>query len=172
MVSKKGAPQNYSPKPRIEGVQVVELKQFVGEDGSFEELIRLTDKGTLQQFPNFQLRQVSHSELLPAAVKAWHFHFKQEDIWYISPKYHMLLGLWDLRKKSATKENTMRITMGAGTSKLVYIPQGVAHGVLNLSHKPGSILYFLSQQFDPSNNDENRLPWDAAGKTFWQPERG
>lgn len=164
--------QVYSPKPKIDGVQIVELKQFVGEDGSFEEIIRLNDVGMLQQFSDFQLKQMSRSRLLPQAAKAWHLHFKQEDIWYIPPQDHMLLGLWDLRKNSPTKEVIMRVVMGAGLAKLVYIPRGVAHGILNVSHEVGTIFYFMNQQFDPVNPDEHRLPWDAAGIHFWQPERG
>lgn len=164
--------QAYSPKAHIEGVQILELKQFVGEDGTFEEIIRLDDKGMLQKFPDFQLRQMSRSRLLPKAAKAWHLHFKQEDIWYIPPQDHMLLSLWDLRKNSPSKERIMRIVMGAGIAKIVYIPRGVAHGILNLSHEVGTIFYFMNQQFDPSNPDEHRLPWDAAGINFWQPERG
>lgn len=164
--------QIYSAKPQIDGVRIIELKQHTGEDGTFEEIIRIDDKGMLQQFPDFALRQMSRSRLLPKAVKAWHIHFKQEDIWYISPQDHMLLGLWDLRKNSPTKEVRIRIVMGAGLSKLVYIPRGVAHGILNLSSKTGTIFYFMNQQFDPKNPDEQRLHWDAAGTNFWQPEKG
>jgi len=170
-MAKKISVQVYSPKPQIDGIQIIELKQHAGEDGTFEEIIRLDNKGMLQQFPSFKLRQMSRSLLLPKAVKAWHIHFKQEDIWYIPPQDHMLLGLWDLRKNSPTKEVQMRIVMGAGISKLVYIPRGVAHGILNLSDKTGTIIYFTNQQFDPQKPDEQRIPWDAAGANFWQPEK-
>lgn len=164
--------QAYTPKPHIDGVQIHELKRFVSEDGTFEEILRLDGQGILEKFPDFKLRQMSSSRLLPQAVKAWHIHFRQEDIWYIPPQDFMLLGLWDLRKNSATQKVRMRITMGAGLSKLVYIPRGVAHGILNLNNNPGTIFYFMNQQFDPAEPDEQRLPWSAAGSTFWQPERG
>lgn len=164
--------QVYGSKPKIEGVQILELKQHASEDGTFEEIIRLDEQGMLEQFSDFKLQQMSRSRLLPKAVKAWHIHFKQEDIWYIPPQNHMLMGLWDLRKDSSSKEVKMRITMGAGMSKLVYIPRGVAHGILNLDKESGDILYFMNQKFDMNQPDEQRLPWDAAGADFWQPEKG
>lgn len=164
--------QSYTQKPRVEGVQIVELNRHASEDGTFEEVLRVTDRGMLQQFPTFELKQISRSELLPGGIKAWHIHFKQEDIWYIPPADHMLLGLWDLRKNSATREVRMRVAMGAGTTKLVYIPRGVAHGIANLNNRSGTIFYFMNQHFNANSPDEQRLPWDAAGAHFWQPQRG
>ena len=66
----------------------------------------------------------------------------------------------------------MRVTLGAGTSKLVYIPRGVGHGVHNISNKEGTVIYFVNQQFNLDDPDERRLAWDAAGAEFWVPERG
>lgn len=163
--------QGYGTKDSIEGVQVVKLANFAGEDGTFGELTRLTDTGRMEAFPDFQVLQINRSKLLPNAIKAWHLHFNQEDIWYVPPDDHMLLGLWDIRQDSDTKDMVMRIVLGAGTSKLIYIPRGVAHGVANISQTEGTILYFVNQQFDAKNPDEQRLPWDCCGAEFWTPER-
>ncbi|OGK26115.1 hypothetical protein A2954_02805 [Candidatus Roizmanbacteria bacterium RIFCSPLOWO2_01_FULL_37_12] len=156
----------------IEGVKTISIKVHTGEDGTFEELLRLDQKGILRSFPDFQLRQISRSQLLPGAVKAWHVHFNQEDIWYVPPENHMLLGLWDLRKDSPTSDLKMRITLGAGNSRLVYIPRGVAHGILNVNNYTGTIFYFMNNEFNPDKPDEQRLPWDALGAEFWQPVKG
>jgi dTDP-4-dehydrorhamnose 3,5-epimerase len=164
--------QDYSKKPVIDGVKIIDVKQFTGEDGTFEDLIRLNDQGYLEAFPDFQLKQVNRSKILPKSIKAWHIHLQQEDIWYISPEDHMILGLWDVRKNSPTKDIKMRVIMGVHKSKLVYIPRGVAHGVINIASKSGIILYFVNAQFNPQNPDEKRLPWDKAGKEFWEIEKG
>ncbi len=163
--------QDYSKKKVIEGVKIVEVKKFFGEDGTFEELGRVNEHGNLEAFPDFKVKQVNRTLLLPGSVKAWHIHFKQEDVWYVPAEDHMILGLWDLRNDSDTKDIKMRVIMGGGSAKLVLVPRGVAHGVVNVAKKSGTILYFVNEQFNFSDPDEKRLKWDAAGKEFWEVKR-
>ncbi len=162
--------QSYKKQKIIEGVKLVEIPFFKGEDGTFEEIARF-DKGFLKSIPNFEIKQISRSKLLPGAIKGWHLHFNQEDVWYVTPESHLLLGLWDLRKSSSTTDLKMRIVLGAHKSLLVYIPRGVAHGVMNMSNNTGEIVYFVNQQFNPENPDEQRLRWDIIGKDFWKPKK-
>jgi dTDP-4-dehydrorhamnose 3,5-epimerase len=164
--------QAYGKKELIDGLQISEIKRFSGEDGTFEELCRINDEGCLEAFPDFKVKQMSRSKLLPGAIKAWHIHFNQEDVWYAAPEDHMLLGLWDLRQNSKTKDKKMHIVLGGGKSQLIYIPRGVAHGVANISQKEGVVIYYVNQHFNAKNPDERRLPWDACGEDFWIPERG
>lgn len=164
--------QDYVKQKLIDNVKIIDIKRMAGEDGTFEELVRLTSDGALEILPDFKLRQVNRSKLLGGATKAWHLHYNQEDVWYVSPDDHMLLGLWDIREKSPTCNLKMRIVLGAGNSRLVHIPRGVAHGVVNLSPKSGSIFYLVNQTFNQEAPDEQRLPWDAAGADFWTPEKG
>jgi dTDP-4-dehydrorhamnose 3,5-epimerase len=164
--------QDYSKKPVIEGVKIVELRNFVGEDGDFGELMRLTETGESQEFPGFFPRQISRSKVISGSIKAWHIHFAQEDIWHILPGDNLIVGLWDVRKNSPTKDVTMRLALGGGKAHLVYIPRGVAHGASNVSDNPATILYFVNAQFDMNNPDEIRLPWDALGEDFWEPVKG
>ncbi|MFH0773317.1 MAG: dTDP-4-dehydrorhamnose 3,5-epimerase family protein [bacterium] len=164
--------QDYSKKQPIEGVKIVELKRMSGEDGTFEDLLRLDPTGHLELFPEIQLRQINRSKLLPGSIKAWHLHFKQEDVWYVAPEDHMILGLWDTREHSQTKGVSMKVVMGNGTSKLVVVPRGVAHGVVNVASTPGVVFYFVNNQFNPADVDERRLKWDAFGASFWEVEKG
>jgi len=163
--------QDYSKKTVIEGVKIVEVKRMAGEDGTFEDLFRMDDSGHMELFPEIQVRQINRSKLLPGSIKAWHLHFKQEDVWYIAPEDHMILGLWDTRENSSTKGKTMKVVMGNGTSKLVVVPRGVAHGVVNVAKKAGSIFYFVNNQFNPIEADERRIKWDALGASFWEVEK-
>jgi dTDP-4-dehydrorhamnose 3,5-epimerase len=55
--------------------------------------------------------------------------------------------------------------------KLVYIPRGVAHGAANHMTHAAEILYFVSSHYNKDNPDEQRLPWDATGKEFWEIKR-
>jgi dTDP-4-dehydrorhamnose 3,5-epimerase len=163
--------QDYSKKTVIDGVRLIELKQFIDESGSFNEITRL-DKGILQEFPDFELKQVSYSLMEPGAVKAFHLHLNQEDIWFVPPGDKLLVGLFDVRQGSPTYKVSQRLALGVGKASLLYIPRGVAHGAANLSKKQAQIFYFVSKQFDAENPDEKRLPWDFLGKEFWEREKG
>jgi len=165
--------QSYGPAPSIEGVQVIELKRFADDGGSMTELARLTD-GQPQAFAGFTVRQVNYSEVEPAAIKAFHLHQRQTDIWYVPPSDRMLVVLLDVRAGSKTEGTRMRLTLGAGGSRMVRIPPGVAHGVKNLASTPGRIIYFTDVHFssEPANCDEGRLPWDHAGPDIWDVTRG
>jgi dTDP-4-dehydrorhamnose 3,5-epimerase len=164
--------QDYSAKPKIQGVLLQELRRFVEESGDFQELARLDDKAMHQALPGFQVRQVNYSTMHAGAVKAWHLHLTQDDAWFIPPQSELLVGLLDCRDDSPTKGATMRMTLGAGKSQILFIPRGVAHGAANVSGRDATILYFVNQQFDPKAPDERRLPWDHLGKDFWDVPKG
>jgi dTDP-4-dehydrorhamnose 3,5-epimerase len=164
--------QDYSKKPLIDGVHIVEIKNMTGEDGDFEEVMRFDESGISQSFPGFQIKQVNRSTLLPGAIKAWHLHYNQDDIWHIMPDSRLVVGLLDTRKDSPTKHITMRLTAGAGKSHLIYIPRGVAHAVANLTMKKGEMLYIVNSHFDIESPDEYRLPWNDAGDDFFEMARG
>lgn len=163
--------QDYSKKPTIEGLKIVEIKNFVGEDGDFSEIIRLDENGSIEGFEGFKLAQVNRTKMLPGVIKAWHLHLGQDEFWYVTPSSHLLAGFLDLRKNSSTKGIDMRIPMGGGKSQLIFIPKGVAHGCANVSKKPATMLYFVDQKFNINNPDEQRLSWDILGKDYWQPKR-
>ena len=167
------AKQDYSPKRRIEGVEIVELKRFNDDGGAMTELGRL-DQGVHKQLPGFVVRQVNYSVLEPLAIKAFHLHDRQTDVWYVPPSDKLLLVLADVRKGSATENQVMRVVLGDGNSRLVRIPPGVAHGCKNLRPaSPSAILYFVDVQFSiDAECDEGRLPWDHFGAEIWDVERG
>jgi dTDP-4-dehydrorhamnose 3,5-epimerase len=160
--------QDYTPKPKIEGVKLVDLKLMVDDGGSFAELVRLDETGNLELFPEFKVRQSSYSEVLPGAVKAFHLHKNQDDVWFIPPTCRLLVGLIDARKDSPSYNVSMRFVMGAGKAQLLFIPRGVGHGAANIGNESSTIFYFVNQKFDLANPDENRIPWDHLGEDFWK----
>ena len=162
--------QDYSAKPQIEGVKIIPIKNFVGEDGDFSEIIRMSG-GEIEGLEGFDVKQVNRSRLLPNTVKAWHLHFGQDEIFYLPPSDSLLVGLWDLRKNSGTNGVSMKITLGGGQSSLLLLPRGVAHGMTNISGQPIDLFYFITSQFNVENPDERRIPWDSLGVDFWTPQR-
>lgn len=164
--------QNYTKKQQILGLQIIDLSIVTSEDGYFLELTRLTEDGTLQNLPDFKLRQLSYSILNPGGVKGWHLHLNQTDIWFVPPESTITVGLYDLRRDSPTKDLSQKLILGNHKAQLLLIPPGVAHGVTNNNPYPVSMFYFVDQQFNLDNPDEYRLPWDFFGKDFWEIAKG
>ncbi|MBI3577122.1 dTDP-4-dehydrorhamnose 3,5-epimerase family protein [Candidatus Gottesmanbacteria bacterium] len=163
--------QEYGKKPAIDGVQSISVAHHVGEDSDFVELMRLTTDGHMEGLPSFQVRQISRSLQYPGAIKAWHLHVVQDELWFVPQESHLLVGLWDVRKDSSTKGAVSRIILGKMASSLLFIPHGVAHGSANLSGESVPIIYAVNQQFNPKTPDEHRIAWDAHGADFWKPQR-
>ena len=164
--------QDYSKKPIIDGVKIIDLKNFVSDDGFLCEVARVDEKGDLEGYAGFKLRQMNFTKVLPGSIKAWHIHFKQMDLWYVPPDSHLSVGLADLRENSPTKKVQMKVVLGAGKSQLLLIPSGVAHGYANFTQDPLYIFYFVNQQFNSEDPDEGRLPWDVFGEDFWEIKPG
>lgn len=173
---KSGYVQSYAGVPKIEGVKVLELRNFVGDEGDFCELFRLNEKGFVEALlPDLEFlpRQVNRSKVFPKSVKAWHYHFYQNELWYVPPSQQLFVGLWDLREESPSKNIKMRLNLGGGSSRMLYIPKGVAHGCANFSAQNVDLFYICSEQFNLEKLDENRISWDfdQNSKEFWTPER-
>ena len=165
--------QDYGSTPQIDGVEVLELKRFNDDGGAITEIGRLT-AGMHGQLAGFECKQVNYSEVEPDAIKAYHMHHRQTDVWYVPPHDKFLLVLHDARQGSPTEGTTMRFVIGDGNSRLVRIPPGVAHGCRNLRQDIGRIIYMVDVQFsaEPGECDEGRLPWDFLGKEIWEVHKG
>jgi dTDP-4-dehydrorhamnose 3,5-epimerase len=165
--------QTYGAAPAIDGVRVVELTRHADDGGSMTELARLTD-GRAAGLDGFTVRQVNYSEMAPGAIKAFHLHARQTDVWYVPPSDRMLVVLLDVRKGSRTEGARQRVMLGHGASRLLLIPPGVAHGVRNLGEATGRLVYLVDLEFstEPAACDEGRLPWDFAGADVWETTRG
>ncbi len=164
--------QDYSGIPMIEGVEIIPLKRFNDDGGAMTELARL-DEGEPQLVKGFQARQMNYSIMEPLAIKAFHLHKRQTDVWFVPPSDKILLVLADVRKGSPTEGEVRRLVLGDTKSFQVRIPPGVAHGCKNLRPSSQSaIIYFVDVQFSVDENcDEGRLPWDHFGEEVWEVER-
>lgn len=165
--------QDYSLGSRIDGVEIVELRRFNDDGGAITELGRLV-AGKHRQLEGFEALQINYSEVEPSAIKAYHMHHRQTDVWYVPSHDKLLLVLHDCRKDSPTEGVTMRFVLGDGRNRLVRIPPGVAHGTKNLSSAMGRIIYMVDVEFsaEPGQCDEGRLPWDFLGPDIWDVVKG
>ncbi|WP_026674170.1 dTDP-4-dehydrorhamnose 3,5-epimerase family protein [Alkalihalobacterium bogoriense] len=137
----------------IEGVKIKQIKKHCDDRGFFTELVR-DDEALLEKFG-----QASLSMSYPGVIKAFHYHEKQDDLWFF-PAGNAQVVLYDLRPNSTTTGKTDVYYMGEENQILLLIPKGVAHGYRVLGEKPATILYFTTHSYDAKQPDEKRIPWD------------
>jgi dTDP-4-dehydrorhamnose 3,5-epimerase len=159
--------QSYDARSSIDGVTITDLPVFSDEGGDFCEVTRFAPDGTLSLAPGYRPAQISYSLMEAGQIKALHLHRRQDDLWFVPPAHRLLVGLLDVREDSPTYRTPMRLVLGAGKGRLLFIPRGVAHGIANVSTGKGSIIYFTNAAFDPDSPDEHRLPHDLLGADFW-----
>lgn len=164
--------QSYDPQKPIEGVVYQPLKKHRSLEGSFMEHIRLTD-GKISDLPvAFDVKQISVSQAEPLRINAFHIHHKdmQDELWCV---LHGSLLVWlvDVRADSSTTKVKWKTLLTGEEPGLLYIPTGVAHGY-KAGREGATLLYAMSNQFNPADPNEGRLPWDYFGKELWEEERG
>ena len=139
----------------IDGVVAKELVTHTDERGYFREIVRVNDEFFAEGFG-----QWSVSLMHQGVIKAWHIHKVQVDWWYVGAGV-LKVALYDTRKDSPTKGETMELLMGDNyPARIVRIPPGVAHGCKCISG-PASLFYITSKIYNPA--DEGRIAYDDAG---------
>lgn len=143
----------------IKGVQIKKLVKHCDDRGFFTELLKEDD-------PFFkEIKQTSYTETNPGIIKAFHYHKKQDDIWFVAKGMAQIV-LYDLRENSETKGQTQIIYAGEDNLILIYIPAGVAHGYRVLGNKKVCLFYHTTKSYDPENPDEYRIPFDSKDIGF------
>ncbi|MBT2686894.1 dTDP-4-dehydrorhamnose 3,5-epimerase family protein [Bacillus sp. ISL-47] len=138
----------------IDGVRTKKLFKHCDDRGFFAELIRDDEPHFLSKFG-----QASWSMSYPGVIKAFHYHEKQDDLWFF-PSGNAQVVLFDLREDSPTKGETNVYYMGEENPILLLIPKGVAHGYRVLGEKPAVIIYFTTESYKNEEPDEKRIAWD------------
>ena len=133
----------------IEGVGVRAGRVIPDERGRLGEIMRADD-------PWFEkFGQTYFTTTFPGVVKAWHFHRKQTDHFYVI-KGTVKVALFDGREGSATKDVLNEVYLGEHNPGLLRIPPGVWHGWMCTSADEAYILNVVSEMYDRENPDEFR----------------
>jgi len=136
----------------IEGVEIIELRTYPDERGFFREIIRVTDDFFKEGFG-----QLSHACMYPGVAKAWHVHPTQIDWWYVATG-NLKVALADIRENSPTHGKKLELLLGQNyPSKVIKIPNGVAHGCRALGDTT-HLIYVTSSIYNP--DEENRIVHD------------
>ncbi len=135
----------------IDGVAVRHAKVLPDQRGRLGEIMRADD-------PWFEkFGQVYFTTTYPGVVKAWHYHNKQTDHFYVI-KGTVKVALYDNRKTSPTHAEVNEIYLGEHNPGLIKIPPGVMHGWMCVSKSEAYIVNLVSEMYDYKNPDEFRTP--------------
>lgn len=137
----------------IKDVKVKKVERHVDDRGFFSEIIKEGEETF------HEVKQTSYTETYPGVIKAFHWHKKQWDVWFVAKGMAQIV-LYDLREDSPTKGETQVIYAGENNPLVISIPPGVAHGYRVLGNKKVGLFYHTSQPYDPENPDEERIPFD------------
>jgi len=146
----------------IEGVDARRAKVLTDERGRLGEIMRADDAW----FEKFG--QVYFTTTYPGVVKAWHYHRKQTDHFYVV-KGTVKIALYDGRENSSTKGTVNEVYLGEHCPGLLRIPAGVQHGWMCVGQSQAYIVNIVSEMYDYDNPDEfrtdphdNDIPYDWA----------
>ncbi len=148
----------------IDSVAVRRAKVFPDQRGRLGEIMRADD-------PWFEkFGQVYFTTTYPGVVKAWHFHKKQFDHFYVI-KGTVKIALCDQRQDSPTCGTVNELYLGEHCPGLLRIPPGVQHGWMCVSPSEAYILNIVSEMYNYSEPDEfrtdpheNDIPYDWKRK--------
>ena len=136
--------------PEISGVRVIHLTVHEDDRGRYVETWRR------EWVPGArEMVQGNRSRSNPGVLRAFHYHMRQIDYWYLGDA-HVMVALVDLRRSSPTAGHTWQVIAEPDDEIGVYIPPGVAHGFLAIG--PTSLSYLVDNYYDGS--DELGVAWD------------
>jgi len=137
----------------IGGVHLKKLIRHSDDRGFFMEVLR-DDDNLLKRFG-----QASFSKSYPGVIKAFHYHERQDDLWFF-PVGNAQVVICDLREGSPTKGETNIFYLGEDNPGVLLIPKGVAHGYRVLGQEAAVIMYFTTESYHPESPDELRIAWN------------
>lgn len=148
----------------IDGVAVRRAKIIPDERGRLGEIMRSDD-------PWFEkFGQVYFTTVYPGVVKAWHYHKKQTDHFYVI-KGLLKVALYDERRELPTYGTVNEIYLGEHCPGLIRVPSGVQHGWMCVSKSEAYIVNVVSEPYNYKEPDEfrthphdNHIPYDWTRK--------
>jgi dTDP-4-dehydrorhamnose 3,5-epimerase len=136
-------------KGLIDGVGIRPAKVVPDERGRLGEIMRADD-------PWFEkFGQVYFTTTYPGIVKAWHYHKKQTDHFYVV-KGMVKAAMYDSRKGSPTYGLVNQVYLGEHCPALLRIPPGVLHGWMCVSKKEAYIVNITTEVYNYDRPDEFR----------------
>jgi dTDP-4-dehydrorhamnose 3,5-epimerase len=122
------------------------LRRFDDERGWFVEIVRGSSLSKL-------IRQANISFSRQGTIRGLHFHERGQDDLFVC-----LQGRARVVALDRDTGETFSADIGEDNFAAVYVPGTLAHGFEALTDVV--MLYHVTEEYDPSDPDEQGLPWD------------
>ena len=148
----------------IEGVYFSKLKQIPDERGCVFHMLRNDDV----VFRSFG--EIYFSEVVPGAVKAWKYHYKQTQNIAV-PIGRIRMVIYDDRKTSSTEGNIQILELGRPDLYFrLTIPSRLWYGFACISDTPALLANCSDLPHDPSES-EHKAKDDASIPYSWESDK-
>ena len=105
--------------------------------------------------------QINYSVVYPGVVKAWHRHQGQTDFW-LCLHGHLKVGVFH-----EDAGRLWQIVVGEKRPGVLIVPPPLWHGLATVGPDSAGLLYYVTQQYDPTSPDEDRRPFDSVEGFSW-----
>jgi dTDP-4-dehydrorhamnose 3,5-epimerase len=150
------------------GLKIVQLKIYHDNRGFFVE--RFNKKLFQDLGLPVDYFQDNHSLSAPSVIRGLHFQNNPSQAKLVGCLRGKILDVAvDIRKNSPTFGKYFSIELSAENGKLLFIPEGFAHGFAVLGDEPADVMYKVDNQFSKEGdggirfNDPNlKIDWQIA----------
>ena len=148
------------------GLKIVQLKIYHDNRGFFVE--RFNKKLFQDLGLPVDYFQDNHSLSTPNVIRGLHFQNNPSQAKLVGCLRGKILDVAvDIRKDSPTLGKYFSIELSAENGKLLFIPEGFAHGFAVLGNEPADVMYKVDNQFSKEGDGGIRFN-DPDLKIYWQ----
>ena len=139
------------------GVKILTPKKNIDERGFVSEILR----SDWQEFFDGKFpQQINISKSFPGVIRAWHRHKRNQIDYFIVQQGSMKICAYVGDKESPDFGKLVEIKTVEEKLQIIKIPGHLWHGTKTISDKPSITVYFLTNLYDYSSPDEERLDWN------------
>ncbi len=150
------------------GLKIVQLKIYHDNRGFFVE--RFNKKLFQDLGLPVDYFQDNHSLSAPSVIRGLHFQNNPSQAKLVGCLRGKILDVAvDIRKDSSTFGKYFSIELSAENGKLLFIPEGFAHGFAVLGTEPADVMYKVDNQFSKEgdggirfNDPDLKIDWQIA----------
>lgn len=148
----------------IDDVEVRDLTVNTDQRGHLTEIFR-EDWELFDESPKMSYYSMSY----PGIIRAWHRHARGQIDYFVCPKGRILVGIYDDREGSPTREELDTFIIGEHNQRVIRVPGDCWHGFKVVGDESAFLINFPTKLYDYDNPDEEQLPHDTEEIPFdWE----
>jgi len=152
----------------FDGLKIIQLKIYHDNRGFFVE--RFNQKLFQELGLPIHYFQDNHSLSSPNVIRGLHFQNNPSQAKLVGCLRGKILDVAvDIRKDSPTLGKYFSIELSGENGKLLFIPEGFAHGFAVLGNEPADVMYKVDNQFSKEgdggirfNDPDLKIDWQIA----------